>query len=51
MKETKRINFSVPVEVHTALKTAAAANNMSIKMFILRLLIEELGNIGAIKIK
>lgn len=46
----KRINFDVPLEIHIALKTAAASNNMTLKAFIVRLILTELTQMGLIKI-
>ena len=36
----KRINFNVPIGVFQALKIVTVQNNMSIKMFVLRLILE-----------
>jgi len=47
----KRINFNVPIGVFQALKIVTVQNNMSIKMFVLRLILEELHQMGAIEIK
>jgi len=47
----KRVNFDIPLEIHTSLKTAASSCNMSLKMFVLRLILKELSEIGLIKLK
>lgn len=47
----KRISFYVPLDIYKAVKVQAAQNNMSIKMFMLNILIEELAKIGAIKLR
>ena len=47
----KRINFEIPEDIHQAIKMYAVSNNMTIKMFILRCVIEELVKAGAIKLK
>ena len=51
VQKDKRISIDIPLEIHTALKVAVASNNMSIKMFIVSLIIEELNKLGFIKIK
>jgi len=50
-KKDKRVNFEVPEELHTCLKMAAVSSGMSIKMFILGLIIEELRRTGHVKLK
>jgi hypothetical protein len=50
-RRTKRISIDVPIDLHIALKMYTAKNNMPIKMFVLRVIIEELSKNGAIKIK
>ena len=50
-KYIKRINFDVHYKFHKALKIAAAQNNMSIKMYIVGLLVEEMKKTGFIKTK
>ena len=37
----KRVNFDIPVELHTKIKIFAAKNNISIKTWILRLILKE----------
>jgi len=51
MQKKKRVNFDIPLEIHTSLKIAATSCNMSLKMFILRLILEELAKMGLIKVK
>ena len=41
-KNTKRVNFDVPVELHKKIKVFAVENNISIKTWILRLIFKEI---------
>lgn len=47
----KRVSFYVPLELFNALKMYAVKNNMSMKMFMVELLIRELKSLGAIRVK
>ena len=40
-KNTKRMNFDIPVELHKKVKVFAAENNITIKTWILRLIFKE----------
>lgn len=50
-QKTKRVNFNVPEELHKLISLTAVANNMTIKMLMTKLVIEELHRIKAVKIK
>lgn len=48
-KKIKRLNFDVPIELHKKIKTLAAENNISIKVWILRLILREIELIKSYK--
>ena len=39
--DIKRVNFDIPKELHTKIKIFAAENNISIKIWIMRLIFKE----------
>lgn len=51
MDKEKRLNLNIPEQLHKAIRIAAAHNNMTIKMYVISLLIDELKKSGLIKIK
>jgi len=43
--ETKRVNFDVPLELHKKVKSAVNERNISIRKWVIRLIINELARL------
>ena len=48
-KETKRLNFDVPLDLHKKIKSIVVERNISIRTWIVRLIINELIRLDKLK--